>query len=171
MRSIDYFVFKLMNIKEEPPLLFHDKTKEETLNALSTNREGGLTAAQVAELQQKHGPNRLREKKKKTLAQRFFDQFKDVMILILIAAAIVSFVIVCVEKNWGELFEPGLILLIVLLNAAMGVYQEGKAEKALEALNCIKNYNKHYKRRFKKFAPVFFNTNNCERHYCRRYKY
>ena len=113
-------------------MLFHNKSKEETLNLLSTNREGGLSTNQVTALQQKHGPNRLREKKKKTLAQRFFDQFKDVMILILIAAAIVSFVIVCVEKNWGELFEPGLILLIVLLNAAMGVYQEGKAEKALD---------------------------------------
>lgn len=56
------------------------------------------------------------------------------MILILIAAAVVSFVIICVEKNWGELFEPALILLIVILNAAMGVYQEGKAEKALDAL-------------------------------------
>ena len=115
-------------------MLFHNKTKDETLSTLATNRESGLSAEQVAELQQKHGPNRLREKKKKSLAQRFFDQFKDVMILILIAAAIVSFVIVCVEKNWGELFEPALILVIVLLNAAMGVYQEGKAEKALDAL-------------------------------------
>ena len=115
-------------------MLFHNKTKDETLSTLATNRESGLSSAQVAELQQKHGPNRLREKKKKSLAQRFFDQFKDVMILILIAAAIVSFVIVCVEKNWGELFEPALILVIVLLNAAMGVYQEGKAEKALDAL-------------------------------------
>ena len=115
-------------------MLFHNKSKEEVLNLLSTNRENGLSSQQVTELQQKHGPNRLREKKKKSLAQRFFDQFKDVMILILIAAAIVSFVIVCVEENWGELFEPGLILLIVLLNAAMGVYQEGKAEKALDAL-------------------------------------
>ena len=115
-------------------MLFHNKSKEETLNILSTNRETGLSGTQVTELQQKHGPNRLKEKKKKSLAQRFFDQFKDVMILILIAAAIVSFVIVCAEENWGELFEPGLILLIVLLNAAMGVYQEGKAEKALDAL-------------------------------------
>ncbi|MBQ5724751.1 MAG: cation-translocating P-type ATPase, partial [Clostridia bacterium] len=57
-----------------------------------------------------------------------------VMILILIAAAIVSFVVVCLEKNWGELFEPALILVIVILNAIMGVYQEGKAEKALDAL-------------------------------------
>ena len=115
-------------------MLFHNKSKEETLNILSTNRETGLSATQVTELQQKHGPNRLKEKKKKSLAQRFFDQFKDVMILILIAAAIVSFAIVCYNRDWHELFEPGLILLIVLLNAAMGVYQEGKAEKALDAL-------------------------------------
>ena len=74
------------------------------------------------------------EKKKKTTAQRFLDQFKDVMILILIAAAIVSFVVVCLEKNWGELFEPALIVLIVILNALMGVIQESKAEKALDAL-------------------------------------
>ncbi len=83
---------------------------------------------------EKYGVNKLREKKKKTTFQRFLDQFKDVMILILIAAAIISFVVVCIEKNWGELFEPGLILLIVILNAIMGVYQEGKAEKALDAL-------------------------------------
>ena len=96
--------------------------------------ENGLTEEQVAALQEKHGPNKLREKKKKTTLQRFIEQFKDVMILILIAAAIISFVVVCVEKNWGELFEPALILLIVILNAIMGVYQEGKAEKALDAL-------------------------------------
>lgn len=56
------------------------------------------------------------------------------MILILIAAAIISFGVVCVEQNWGELFEPALIVFIVILNAVMGVYQEGKAEKALDAL-------------------------------------
>ena len=57
------------------------------------------------------------------------------MILILIIAAAVSFTIVCVEQNWGELFEPVLILVIVILNAIMGVVQESKAEKALDALN------------------------------------
>jgi len=119
---------------EEKKLLFHHRSKEEALQQLSSNREKGLSAQQVAELQAKFGANRLREKKKKSTVQRFFDQFKDVMILILIAAAIVSFVIICVEQNWGELFEPALILLIVILNAIMGVYQEGKAEKALDAL-------------------------------------
>ena len=104
------------------------------MRELNTNPETGLTAEQVASLSAIHGENRLREKKKKTTLQRFLDQFKDVMILILIAAAIVSFVVVIMEQNWGELFEPALILLIVILNAIMGVYQEGKAEKALDAL-------------------------------------
>ena len=112
----------------------HSQNGEELLRELNTNPETGLTSAQVAELLGKHGENRLREKKKKTTLQRFIDQFKDVMILILIAAAIVSFVVVVMEKNWGELFEPALILVIVILNAIMGVYQEGKAEKALDAL-------------------------------------
>ena len=112
----------------------HDRLKEEIIAELKTNPESGLSPTQVAALQRIHGPNRLHEKKKKSLLTRFLDQFKDVMILILIAAAIVSFVVVCLEKNWGELFEPALILVIVILNAIMGVYQEGKAEKALDAL-------------------------------------
>ena len=112
----------------------HNQPGEELLRELNSNPESGLTSSQVADLQARFGENRLREKKKKTTLQRFIDQFKDVMILILIAAAIVSFVVVIMEKNWGELFEPALILLIVVLNAVMGVYQEGKAEKALDAL-------------------------------------
>ena len=112
----------------------HNQTGDELLRELGSHPESGLTSSQVAELQARYGENRLREKKKKSTFARFLDQFKDVMILILIAAAIVSFVVVAMEKNWGELFEPALILLIVILNAVMGVYQEGKAEKALDAL-------------------------------------
>ena len=115
-------------------MAFYSDPVNEVLKNLDTDRSVGLTSAEVSARQAKHGPNKLREKKKKTTLQRFFDQFKDVMILILIAAAIVSFTIVVMEQNWGELFEPGLILLIVILNACMGVYQEGKAEKALDAL-------------------------------------
>ena len=115
-------------------MAFHNETAQEVLSKLATDSVKGLTNDEIAKRQQQYGPNKLREKKKKTTLQRFIDQFKDVMILILIAAAIVSFTIVVVEKNWGELFEPGLILLIVILNAIMGVYQEGKAEKALDAL-------------------------------------
>ncbi len=112
----------------------HDRPGEDVLIELKSDLQNGLSAAQVSDLQQKHGPNKLSEKKKKSTFARFLDQFKDVMILILIAAAVVSFTIVCIEQNWGELFEPGLILLIVILNAIIGVYQEGKAEKALDAL-------------------------------------
>lgn len=112
----------------------YSQNNDDLLKELGTDRQKGLTLEEVKVRQSKYGANKLREKKKKTTFQRFLDQFKDVMILILIAAAIISFVIVCVERNWGELFEPALILLIVILNAVMGVYQEGKAEKALDAL-------------------------------------
>ncbi len=112
----------------------HNQPGEQVIHDLRSDPAIGLSSAQVADLRAQYGENRLREKKKKSTLRRFLDQFKDAMILILIAAAIISFVMVCVEKNWGELFEPGLILLIVILNAIMGVYQEGKAERALDAL-------------------------------------
>lgn len=112
----------------------HSKPMNEVLKYLDVDQTKGLSSTEALSRKNKYGENRLREKKKKTNLQRFLDQFKDVMILILIAAAIISFVVICVEKNWGELFEPALILLIVILNAVMGVYQEGRAEKALDAL-------------------------------------
>lgn len=115
-------------------MTFHNKSAEETLKSLSADKEKGLDSASVEKLSTEFGPNKLKEKKKKTTLQRFFDQFKDVMILILIIAAVISFVIACVEGNPKEFFEPGLILLIVILNAIMGVMQESKAEKALDAL-------------------------------------
>ncbi len=114
--------------------MYYNQTNDEVLSSLNTDITKGLSTEQVKKLQAQYGENKLKEKKKKTTMQRFLDQFKDVMILILIAAAIVSFVIACVEKNPGEFFEPALILLIVILNAIMGVVQESKAEKALDAL-------------------------------------
>ncbi|MBE6613052.1 MAG: ATPase, partial [Ruminococcaceae bacterium] len=114
----------------------HSTKLEELLLSLGTS-EAGLTAEEAASRLEKYGANKLREKKKKTIVQKFFDQFKDVMIIILIIAAIVSFGIVVYEQNWGELFEPALILLIVILNAVMGVVQESKAEKSLEALQSL----------------------------------
>ncbi len=107
---------------------------EALLSRLSANEKKGLTSDEVQKKREEYGENKIREKKKKTVLQRFLDQFKDAMILILIGASIISFAVVCIEQNWAELFEPALILLIVILNAIMGVYQEGKAEKALEAL-------------------------------------
>jgi len=110
------------------------KPKSELLNDLGTSQEQGLSSARAKELLEKHGENRLKEKKKKTNLQRFLEQFQDVMIIILLIAAAVSFVIACVEGDPMEFFEPCLILLIVVLNAIMGMLQESKAEKALDAL-------------------------------------
>lgn len=115
-------------------MLFYSAEKEAVIKELSTDITSGLSDTQVAEKHSRFGDNKLLEKKKKTNWQRFADQFKDVMILILIAAAMVSFVIACMEGNPREFFEPVLILLIVIMNAVMGVMQESKAEKALDAL-------------------------------------
>lgn len=112
----------------------HSQSKEELLNSLSTSEEMGLSSEEAASRLEQYGPNRLRESKKKTNLRRFLEQFQDVMILILLAAAAVSFIIACVEGDPMEFFEPLLILLIVLLNAIMGMVQESKAEKALDAL-------------------------------------
>ncbi|MBR6602480.1 MAG: calcium-translocating P-type ATPase, PMCA-type [Clostridia bacterium] len=115
----------------------HSKTREEVLKELQTEAEQGLSSELAAKKLAEYGENKLKEKKKKTLLSRFLDQFKDAMIIILLIAAVVSFSIICFEKNWGELFEPALILIIVILNAVMGVMQESKAEKALDALKSM----------------------------------
>lgn len=118
-------------------MTFHHVTIRETLEELGSDITGGLTEERAQEIRNRCGENKLREKKKKTNFQRFCDQFKDAMILILIAAAVVSFVIACVEGELKEFFEPVLILLIVVLNAVMGVMQESRAEKALDALKSL----------------------------------
>ncbi len=112
----------------------HSETQATLIENLSSDPSNGLTQNKADALLQKHGPNRLREKKKKTNLQRFLEQFKDAMILILIAAAAISFVIAIVEGDAKEFFEPALIMLIVIVNAVMGMMQESKAEKALDAL-------------------------------------
>ncbi len=109
-------------------------SREALVAKLSTNAETGLSEAEVVSRRERYGENKMQEKKKKSLARRFFSQFLDVMILILIAAAIVSFVIACFGDDPMEFIEPALILAIVLLNALMGTLQESKAEKALDAL-------------------------------------
>lgn len=115
-------------------MLPHSTVKDDLLLSLGADAEKGLTNAEVSERLTKHGENRLKEKKKKTLLRRFLDQFCDVMIIILLIAAVISFVVACVEGEKSEFFEPFLIVFIVVVNAIMGVMQESKAEKALDAL-------------------------------------
>ena len=115
-------------------MFYHHEKPEAVWTQLKSDPVRGLSAEEAARRLEEHGENRLQEKKKKSSLQRFADQFKDAMILILIAAAIVSFVIACIEGDPKEFFEPALILLIVVANAVIGVMQESKAEKALDAL-------------------------------------
>lgn len=118
-------------------MIAHNEYGEKVVQALQSNLTTGLSENQIQEKRTQHGENKLKEKKKKTNLQRFAEQFKDIMILILIVAAIISFVIACIEGEPKEFFEPILILLIVILNAIMGVMQESKAEKAMDALKSL----------------------------------
>ena len=111
---------------------WYQKSTEEVQKDLETNLENGLTDAKVKELQNTKGFNELRAKKKKSLIVKFLEQFKDFMIIVLIIAAIVSGVVGILE---GEgITDTIIILVVVIVNAIIGVAQENKAEKSLEAL-------------------------------------
>ena len=112
----------------------YSQSADEVLKALGSDAKTGLSGAEAAKRLAEQGPNRLRGKKKKSWAARFFAQFKDVMIICLIVAAIVSFVVAARGDDAKEFLEPALILVIVVLNAVIGVAQESRAEKALDAL-------------------------------------
>ena len=117
----------------------HSTDIAEVLKTLNTDLNKGLSQEEVIERQTKYGANKLEEKKKKTNLQRFFEQFKDVMIIILLVAAAISLGVAIYDGvthgfDIIEMIEPFLILAIVLINAIMGVAQESKAEKALDAL-------------------------------------
>jgi Ca2+-transporting ATPase len=117
------------------PLIPHHETPAEVLAQLQVDPSHGLGADEAARRLAQYGENKLPEKPRKTPLQRFAGQFKDAMILILIAAAAVSFVVSLYERT--GFYEPVLILLIVVLNAFLGVIQESRAEKALEALKSL----------------------------------
>ena len=96
---------------------------------------GGLSTAQAQERLAKYGPNKLKEGEKPTLLQRFLAQLKDPMLIILMIAAAVSAVTsVLANESLAEVF---IILIVVLLNAVLGVFQESKAEAAIEALQTM----------------------------------
>ncbi len=118
-------------------MVYHHMAAEEVVKALESDASAGLSEAQAARRRTEYGENRLRERKKKTSLRRFLEQFQDPMILILLAAASISFGIACAKQEPEEFFEPALILLIVVLNAAMGMIQENRAEKALDALKTM----------------------------------
>lgn len=104
---------------------------EEVFSSVKSSA-AGLTAAQAQERLTEHGENKLQEGKKKSLIRRFLEQFTDPMIIILIVAAIISAVTSVVNREAPT--DVFIILAVVIINAILGVYQESKAEKAIEAL-------------------------------------
>ena len=107
--------------------------KEEVLKLLNTDRKRGLTKEEANIRRNKYGKNKLDDKPKETLLKKFIKQFKDFMIAILIIASIISAVISYIQGE-NDYIDSIIIILIVILNAIMGVIQEAKAEKSIQAL-------------------------------------
>lgn len=108
---------------------FYTQDPEQVLNAVQSSPEG-LTSAEAGKRLAEYGRNELEEGEKKSLLVKFLEQFKDLMIIILLIAAALS-----VITSGGHDYADAIIILsVVIINAAFGVYQEGKAEEAIEAL-------------------------------------
>ena len=124
--------------KEQSKALFYTQGEEEVLKSLDTSIDG-LSTAQAKERLDVYGYNELDEGEKRSLLSKFIDQFKDLMIIILLVAAALS----VITEGMHGLTDACIILAVVVLNAAFGVYQEGQAEAAIEAL---KNMSSHLAR-------------------------
>ena len=106
---------------------WHSLSAEEVLRKLETTASEGLSTAEVEKRRLVHGLNQLRERPRPTFFQLILEQLKSFVVILLIVAALISLIL-------GEFIDSGAILLIVLLNAILGVVQESRAEEALAAL-------------------------------------
>lgn len=113
--------------------MWHTLKVEEVRKKLRTNFERGLRQEEIEKRKEIYGTNEIVESKKTNIFVKFLNQFKDFMIIILIIAAIISAVLSYVQKT-NEYVDSIIIVAIVVLNAIMGVVQESKAEKSLDAL-------------------------------------
>ena len=111
---------------------FYCENAEDVLKQVNSS-ENGLTEAEAQKRLEENGKNRLEAAKGKSIFRRFMEQLADPMIIILLAAAAVSGVLAAMEPE-GEFVDVIIILAVVIINAVLGVYQESKAEKAIEAL-------------------------------------
>ncbi len=107
--------------------MWYTKSIEETLKELNVNSETGLSSAEASKRLEQYGENKLKEKPKKSLLSLFLSQLQDMLIYVLLGAAVITVFI-------SEYVDAVIILLVVILNAVIGVVQEHKAEKAIEAL-------------------------------------
>ncbi len=113
--------------------MWHTLSTKEVERKMGTNLQLGLSHRQVEERRQKYGINQLEEQKKKPIFIKFLEQFKDFMIIILLIASVISAVVTKMEGG-NDYFDSIIIIAIVVFNAIMGLVQEAKAEKSLEAL-------------------------------------
>ena len=103
------------------------KSVEETLEGFNVDPATGLSEEEVEKRLQKYGPNELQEKQGKTILQLFIEQLKDTLIYVLLGASVITLFM-------GEYIDTVIILLVVIVNAVLGVAQQVKAGKAIEAL-------------------------------------
>ena len=113
--------------------MWHTLSTKEVERKMGTNLKLGLSHRQVEERREKYGINQLEEQKKKPIILKFLEQFKDFMIIILLIASVISAVVTKMEGG-NDYFDSVIIIAIVVFNAIMGLVQEAKAEKSLEAL-------------------------------------
>ena len=113
--------------------MWHVMPLGEILEKLRSDLNTGLRTEQIEKIREFYGENKLVEEKKESIFIKFLKQFNDFMIIILIAASIVSAIMAYVQ-NTNDYLDSIIIVAIVILNAIMGVAQEAKAEKSLEAL-------------------------------------
>ena len=109
---------------------WYSKTIKEVLDQLKVTPEAGLTDSEAKKRLEQYGPNELKSAEKESLFMRFLDQMKDPMIIVLLVAAVLSFV----SSGFTDWVDSVIILLIVIVNAVISISQEDNAEKALEAL-------------------------------------
>lgn len=119
---------------------YYSKTIEETLESMQSSRNG-ISYREAKNRLETNGKNELAAKKKRSNFVKFLGQFKDVLIIVLIASCIISAVIGAVEKKYDEFIDAGIIFVVVLVNAIIGFVQERNSERAMESL---KNLTKPY---------------------------
>ena len=111
----------------------HNKNVKDIIKLFSTSEETGLSQKQVDENRKKYGTNELPTQKPPGILHRFLSQFNDFMIYTLLCAALVSFAVSFLQGE-PDYIEPAIILLIVIINAIIGTYQEMRAEHSIAAL-------------------------------------
>lgn len=125
--------------------MWYTKNVQDTINGLKSNISLGLTDKQVLALKKEFGENKLEESKKESFVIKFIKQFNDFMVIILIISAIIS-ALTSFLQGAHDYADSLIIIAIVVFNAIMGLIQEAKAEKSIEALKALFAPNSKVKR-------------------------